>query len=880
MKKINLSKVKVKSSKPKKETTPKSKKVKSENTKRNVKNTIFSIVLIGGIGLATLVLGFALYIILTAPDFNKDLLYQKEASIIYDINGNELIRTGENNVELVTYEELPQVLIDAIVATEDSRFFQHTGLDVPRFVVASFQQVLGNSDAGGASTLSMQVIKNTYTGKDASGISGIIRKFTDVYMSIFKLENSYTKEEILEFYVNSQWLGYDGNVNYTGITGVEQGSQYFFGKSVSDLTLAEATILAGMFQAPVSHNPYTNPESTRERQTTVLNLMIRHGYITEEERDAVLEIPIESLLVDQENGNSHEYQVFIDYVINEVEDKTGLNPYSTPMEVYTTLDPNVQDILVDVENGESYSIPEDRGNLQFGMAITDVETGAIVGMSSGIDYANKGHNRADARRQPGSTAKPIFDYAPHIEYLNSFPGYIFLDEPSSYSNGSSIRNWDNQYWGMMTMRDALVQSRNIPALTAFQDVAAVDLTLIEDFVNGLGIDYGEALYESASIGGFDGVSPIESSAAYAAFARGGYYIEPYTVTKIIYLEDDKTEEFKYTKEKAMSEQTAFLINDMLSNSGVAGFSVSGTDLAAKTGTTTIDADQATKLGIPTYAIMDNWVVSYSPEYSFSTWIGYDQLSKEHYMTSANIGTIRNGLSRAVGTELFSTGNQFKMPSGITSVTIENETIPAMLAGPNTPDNMKSTYYFKSGSQPTEVSTRYETLDNVTNLKALSTGTEVKLTWNEIKTPDWIDTTFLTDYFNEYYGNHASKYYEQRVNYNLTTMGNVIYNIYLDTNGTLTLLGSTLDEEYTHKVTSSGTQKYVVKASYTIFTPAISSGASVSVNVSVDSNVDDSVTDPDDENNTNSGNNSGSGNNSSGGSNEEDNPEDEGNNPRP
>ncbi len=859
MKKINFKKL----TKPRK-TKVKAEKDKNTNVKRNIKVTILSAILIGGIVAITGILLFALYIILTAPNFNKDLLYQKEASIIYDINGNELIRTGENNVELVSYEELPQVLIDAIVATEDSRFFQHTGLDVPRFVVASFNQIIGNSDAGGASTLSMQVIKNTYTDNVASGIEGVVRKFTDVYMSIFKLENAYTKEEIIEFYVNSQWLGYDGNANYTGITGVEQGSQYFFGKSVSDLTLAEATILAGMFQAPVSHNPYTNPESTRERQTTVLNLMIRHGYITEEEKEAVLDIPIESLLVSKESSSSNDYQVIIDYVIQEVEDKTGKNPYSTPMEVYTTIDPDIQDILVAVENGESYSIPEDRGDLQFGMAITDVKTGAIVGMSSGIDYANKGHNRADARRQPGSTAKPIFDYAPHIEYLNSFPGYLFLDEASSYSNGSPIRNWDNQYWGLMTMKDALVSSRNIPALTAFQEVAEVDLELIEDFVQGLGIDYGEALYESASIGGFDGVSPIESSAAYATFARGGYYIEPYTVTKIVYLEDDQTEEFKYTKEKAMSEQTAFLINDMLTGSGVAGFSISGTDLAAKTGTTTIDADQAEKLGIPTYAIMDNWVVSYSPEYSFSTWIGYDQLSSEYYMTSANIGTIRNGLSKAVGSELFSTGKQFDMPSGISSVTIEKDTIPAALASSNTPDNMKETYYFKSGSEPTEVSTRYETLDNVTNLKAVSTGTDVKLTWDEIKTPEWIDTTFLTDYFNEYYGNHASKYYEQRINYNLSTIGNVIYEIYLDTNGTLTLLGTSADGEYTTKVTESGNQKYVVKANYSIFTTAVSSGSNVTINVSVDSNVNDSVNggnnndtdseNPDDNNTDNNNNN--------------------------
>ncbi len=857
---LNKSKKK-KAPKVKAEKVKKTKKIDTTKKKKkiNVKAIILGSILTIAILLTTSILLLGLYVILTAPDFNKELLYEKEATIIYDVNGNELMRTGENNIELVSYEELPQVLIDAIVATEDSRFFQHTGLDAPRFAVATIGQLLGNDEAGGASTLSMQVVKNTYTdASETSGISGIIRKLTDVYMSIFKLESSYTKEEIIEFYVNSQWLGNDNNVNYTGITGVEQGSEYLFGKSVTELTLAEASLLAGMFQAPDAHNPYKNPESARSRQEIVLTLMVRHGYISEDEKEAVLDVPVESLLKEQSETTSNYLQAPIDYVLEEVRELTksdanpdGLNPYYVPMKIYTTIDPNIQQILHKVETGESYDIPDSYGNLQFGMAITSMENGSIVAMSGGVDYQPTGTNRADVRRQPGSTAKPIFAFGPHIEYLNSSPSSFFLDEAANYTGGTAMRNWDNQFWGEMTMKDALVASRNIPALLAFQQVAEVDLGYIEDFVHNLGIDYGTDLYESASIGGFDGVSPIELSAAYAAFGRDGYYIEPYSVTKVSINDSEEVIEHKYTKERAMSAETAYLVNNMLVGSGVSGIYVSGTDLAAKTGTSTIDAKAAESLGIPSWAIMDNWVTSYNPEYSFSTWIGYDKLSSEYYLTSALAGPVRNGLSKAVGEQIYNANQRFtNSTANIVTVQVEKSTYPLQLAGPNTPEEEIISAQFKSGTQPTEVSSRYDSLEDVTNLKSTYDGKEIKLTWDKIKTPDYLNPTFLTEYFNEYYGDHAAKYYEARINYNNSYMGDVIYDIYLDTNGTLTLIGSTATNSFTYDEFKAGeTQNFVVVSSLTKYKQMESDGVKTKITTTADSNVDDAVTDGTEEEST-------------------------------
>ena len=762
MKKIKLGKLKIK----KKES-----KAKDPNKKHNVKSIVLSGLLICGIAVISIVLVFALYIIISSPDFDRDKLYAKESSVLYYKDGTtELARLGAEDRVLVTYDELPQVLVDAIVATEDSRFFQHKGMDVARFLKASFGQLLGNSSAGGASTITMQLVKQVYTDNTSSGIKGIIRKFTDIYMAVFKVESNYTKEEILEFYVNTMWFSGSSSVNTAGIYGVELASQYYFGKSVSDLTLAEASIMAGMFQNPYRLNPYTNPEGVRDRQEIVLKLMVQHGYITEEEKDAVLEIPIESLVIERESSNGSN-QAVIDYIVNEVTEKTGMDPRNVPMEIVTTIDLEVQNVINQLETGELYEFPND--TIQEGIAITSTTDGSIVALSGGRNYTARGLNRADERRQPGSTAKPIFDYGPYIEYLNGAPSSLFLDEETTYSNGTSIKNSDGKYMGLITMRTALIESRNIPALKAFQAVYAENPDYISDFAHGLGIDYGSTLYESMSIGGFEGISPIEMSAAYATFGRGGYYIEPYSFTKATIVESGEVYEYKYEKERVMSEETAYLITDILvsaAENGVGGVSVSGTTIAAKSGTSNVDRDAAEAAGIPTSATRDAWNVTYSPEYAIALWVGYDRTTAANYLTVSVGNRVRAGVMKAVGSRVYSENQKFTVPSGIVTVEIEKETFPTQLASEYTPDNLRSTEVFKEGTEPTDTSTRFSKLEAPTNGDYSYDGTTLKLSWSAIKTPDAINTDYLQNYFNTYYVNHASKYYEQRLSYNNSNSG--------------------------------------------------------------------------------------------------------------
>lgn len=845
-----MKQIKLKKNLSNKSAKEKSKDISSKRKKKKTgkaKNIILTTFMVLGIIFVSCVLAFGLFIIFTAPDFDSTKLYNKEATVLYDKRGNELTRYGKENRVLITYNDLPQVFIDALVATEDSRFFQHNGFDAARFTKASLGQAMGNSDAGGASTLTMQLVKNTYTSNEASGIRGIIRKFTDIYMAVFKIEKKYTKEEILEFYVNSQEFGI-GGTNYGSINGVEQASQYYFGKSVSDLNLSEASLLVGLFNNPYLYNPYKNPEGCTNRRSVVLSLMVRHGYITEEQKQEAEKMHVSSLLKPKEDqSKSNPYQAFIDYVIDEVKQRTGVNPFEVPMAIYTTLDTNIQNVVNDVVNGNGYEFLNEKD--QVGIAVTSVLDGSLLSISGGRGYTPLGLNRATVKRQPGSTAKPIFDYGPLIEYNNVSTVHQFFDEPYTYSDGKqSINNWDSKYWGLSDMTSVLIDSRNIPAVQAFQQV---DKNNIADFVHNLGIDYGDTLHESFAIGGLPtGISPIESSAAYSAFARGGYYIEPYSYTKIVYLESDKEEEYKFTKKRVMSEETAYMITSMLTKGGSSSYNVGGnirvnnSDIAAKGGTTNITSNDANAIGVPNYTTPDHWNVTYSTDYCISLWYGYDTMTKENYLTS-NSGTRgRKAIMQSIANRIYEPNKRFNKPEGVVEVTVEKETIPLQLASEFTPSNLKMTALYKKGTEPTEVSSRFNTLENPSGGNAKADGNKITISWNATPIPSVADPAALTEYFNQNYGQWAQKYYNRRVSYNNSSIGSFGYQVYLKLgNGSLQSLGFTNDTHYTY--TASGSEReytFVVKSSYSIFKSNMSSGLTIQAKVS-NTNTDSTVTPP-------------------------------------
>lgn len=801
------------------------KKKKVKKILKLLLNIFLLLLLIGLIGGIV----FAVYIVVKAPNFDPKNLYSTESSIVYDKNGKQITKLGVEKRKNVNYDDLPQVLVDAIIATEDSRFMQHNGFDLPRFLKASAGQVVnkitGHGNAGGGSTLTMQVSKNNYTSVESSGFEGIVRKFTDIYISIFKLEKNYSKEEIMEFYVNIPYLG---NNSY----GVEQACQSYFGKSVSDINLSEASLIAGLFQAPASYDPYRHPDYAEERRNTVLYLMQRHGYITKEEAEDAKKISVTSLLRSSNpESESNEYQSYIDVVIDEVEEKTGNNPYTTGMKIYTNLDTDKQTVLNDLMNGKTWTWKDDK--VQAGVAIVDVNTGALVAVGGGRNRtgARQLNYATDITRQIGSCAKPLFDYGPAFEYNNAGLASQVYDGPHAYSSGVSIRNVDGSYGGTMTYKYALAASRNIPALKVFQ---SVDNSKIKEFVTKLGItpeiDSNGGLHEAHALGAFTGSNPKSMAAAYAAFANGGYYAEPYTINKVEYIDSDKTVSLKSKRTRVMSDSTAYMITDALtyavSGYGNIGGSVRGVQLAAKTGTTMFDSEARKKYGYPSSANMDMWVTGYTPEYAVSLWYGYTEAEKGYYLGSEGY-SVRGKIFRQIisGISDKSGSKKFTVPNSVVKVTVEKETSPLMLPSANTPDNMKVTEYFKKGTQPTEVSPRYNTLPNASGLTAKTNGNQVELTWAAATKPEYL----TDDYFRKNYKNYFGSSLETALSVRKASDGEFGYEVLVKDNntGTTNSLGFTTETSFkTTKINSNVT--YIVKTKLANLGCTASSGITTTV----------------------------------------------------
>lgn len=768
---------------------------------------------------------FAIYIIMKAPDFKPDNLYRAEASTVYDVNGGQLAKLGVEKRKKVTYDQLPQVLVDAIIATEDSRYMQHNGFDAPRFFKASMGQVVNklthHGNAGGGSTLSMQVVKNNYTSTVSSGFDGIVRKFTDIYIAVFKLEKSYSKEEIMEYYVNTPFLG-------NGSYGVEQACQSYFGKSVSDINLAEASIIAGLFQAPSSYDPYRYPKTAEARRSTVLYLMRKHGYITEEEEKIAKSVPVESLLRSSNpEGSSNQYQAYIDVVINEVENKTGNNPYTTGMKIYTNLDPAKQDVLNKIMSGETWQWKDDKINS--GIAIVDVNNGALVAVGGGRNQeGERQFNYATMiKRQIGSCAKPLFDYGPAYEYNGASEATQVLDAEYTYSSGARIKNADGGYGGLMTYKYAMAASRNIPAVKVFQ---SVDNAKIVEFVTRLGltpeIDSNGYIHEAHALGAFDGTSPMQLAGAYAAFANGGYYYTPYAVSKVEYLDSNKTVSLKSKKVKAMSDSTAYMITDALmyavNSYGNIGGSVSGVQLAAKTGTSNFSAETRAKYGFPASANNDMWVTGYTPEYAVSMWYGYSKTEKGYY--NGNEGyNARGRLFRQIISGISTPGKTFTVPGSVVKGTIEKETYPGLLPSENTPEDMRVTEYFKKGTQPTEVSGRYATLSDPTGLSASTNGNNIVLSWNAATPSSYYNHDKLAESLKDLYKSKAS---EQAASI-IAANGEFGYEIFEQSSSGTHSLGFTSSTKYSTPKRSTDTT-YIVKTCYSLNKITSSGGASVNV----------------------------------------------------
>lgn len=794
----------------------------NNTSKRKVskkKKMVLNILIICVIAFASLMAVFFAYIIVKAPKFDPNNLKFTQMSELYDTEGNIITKMGNENRTEISYDDLPEVLIDAIIATEDSKFFQHNGFDLARFMKASMYQLVGKN-GGGASTLTMQIAKNNYTSTESKGFEGITRKFTDIYLSIFKIERKYTKKEILEFYVNDSYLG-------NGAYGVEQASLNYFGKSVSELNLAEASFIAGLFQSPTYYNPYNYPERAEGRRKTVLYLMQRHGYITEEEKEIAENSPITSYIKKtQTSGTYSEYQGYIDTVVEELENEYDLNPYTTPLKIYTAMNKSKQDFVNKVMNGEAWKWENE--NAQAGVVMTDSASGEVLAVGAGRNKnSERSYNYATmTNRQIGSTAKPIFDYGPAVEYLGWGTVNYIDDTQTTYSDGTKISNSDGGYKGRLPLYQALGLSRNVTALKTFQQVSKeAGNDKILKFASSLGItpevDKNGKIHEAHSIGSFTGSakkgesrnSPMTMAGAYQAFSNGGYYIKPHTIKKFVYKDTDEVVETKSAKTRVMNDSTAYIINYSLNWSATEGLAksaagISGVQTAAKTGTSNFDEATRKRYRLSSKAVNDLWVCGYTPKQTITFWYGYDSITKGHSTTSS--WSTRDKFYRNLAENLFDKdGSSFARPSSIEEVSVVRNSIPLK----------KALYggvvgYFRKGTGPDETGTEQaEQLPSVSGVTSSISGNTVHLKWNGISAEDMVNLNFDDSY------------------------GTLGYDIYVKdgSGGSEVYVGTTTSTSYTH-TTSYSNPVYVIYTAYSNYKTNRSKGVEHKVSVTSDFDV--------------------------------------------
>ena len=403
------------------------------------------------------------YYAATAPSLDENLLKDPVSTKFYDTNGKEFYTMGTEEREHVNYADIPTQMQDAIIATEDARFFKHHGIDFYRLggaVLANFRQGFG---AQGASTITQQVIKNSFLQNEKT----IKRKAQEAYLAI-QLEREYSKDEIFEMYFNKVLMS-------GRIYGFGTAAKYFYGKSLDELSLDERALLAGMPQSPNNYNPFKNPDLAEKRRNTVLSLMYQHKKITKEQMVKAQAVDVKKGLLPENKRQSaatSKYDAFVDVALKELAENGDEKALEEGINVYTTLDTSAQKIVESTMNSDLFPTKD----IQSGMAVVDTETGAIVAIGGGRDYGpERGFNYAEAltTRQPGSTMKPLLDYGPAIENLKWSTGKTIVDEPMTYTGSTQqINNYDNQYKGTITIRQALYNSRNIPAVKTLKEVGA------------------------------------------------------------------------------------------------------------------------------------------------------------------------------------------------------------------------------------------------------------------------------------------------------------------------------------------------------------------------------------------------------------------------
>ncbi len=545
--------------------------------------------------LAFLNISIIIYLIIivnTLPKIKTQDFYPTNDVTILDSNNN-LINHLPTFKSDITYEEIPQNVINALISTEDEAFFIHNGINPKRIIKAILTDIKSHYAKEGASTITQQVIKNTYLSSEKN----INRKVKEIILAI-KLENSMRKSDIITYYLN--------NVLFSdNIYGIYNASLYFFNKKPALLTVDEAAMLVGLIQLPNKYNPYKNLAEATIRRDIVLKAMYKNNFLTHDELEIYRNIKLENKL--KKNvmfQNTSYYNPYLDLIDTKTKSlKTYMNK-------------DIQYTLYEIATNKLGFLPDDKINI--GLIAIDNHTAGILGIFGNRTTNKKTINNVLVKRHMASTMKPLIDYLPYFEKTTASPGEVVIDAEYNYSDGTSLKNWDSIYKGAISLRQALRESRNIPALKIFKKTSKE--AKIET-LSRLGLTVPNNLYEADAIGCGNGLySLLEVSNAYLAFANNGKFKKASCI-----LNDDPFLQ-------VIKPSSAFFINsilhDVFSNSK---FVPKNTYMMAKTGQTNYDKKTALKYNIPSNATKESFVISYTKDITFGCYVGYDKIDSTSYL---------------------------------------------------------------------------------------------------------------------------------------------------------------------------------------------------------------------------------------------------------
>ena len=623
-------------------------------------------------------------------------------SIIYDGQSDVVTRLhGVQDRTWVSISELQPSTVYAFISAEDARFFEHEGVDVIRIAGAIVADIKAGSYVQGASTISQQLIKLSHLTSEKT----ISRKAEEAALA-YEMERQYSKEDILEMYLNYVYFG-------GGYYGIEAAAEGYFGVHASDLTLDQSAMLAGILKSPSGYAPHINYAASINRRNNILRLMRDYGYITDDEKkQASARRP--TILHDKREEYSGYYT---DAVTKSAAALMGITVDELirgGYNIYSAMDSDIQHYCEEMfKNGELFPAEDSEAAI----VVLEPSTGMVVAMVGGRSYTGGiSFNRAtDIRRQPGSVIKPVIAYAPAFEYLNYTAADMILDEETTFADYTPS-NYGNKYYGWVTVREAVTKSLNVPAV---KTLSAVGVYRAKDFAKRCGIEFDDKDDSLAlALGGFTyGVSPLQIAGAYSCFASGGIYNTPTLIKKITDRNGLTVYEYRQDSRRVMSEANAYILTSMLKSVVTEGtghrLNTLDIPIAGKTGTVGLANGNR-----------DAWMAGYTPEYTAVVWQGYDSDRLGLLPSSATGGTYPALMLYELFNHIYPDGRSgdFEKPESVKQYSIDAKTLKkqhkVVLANAMTPQSSRVTEYFTEETAPEDVSGYWAVPGSAQNLLAV------------------------------------------------------------------------------------------------------------------------------------------------------------------